>query len=67
LNMLQINEETCTQCGICATVCSFGLIEIEGDNYPEEVPEADQFCNRCGACVAACPEKALISKLSCHL
>ncbi|HEY94753.1 MAG TPA: 4Fe-4S binding protein [Dehalococcoidia bacterium] len=53
--MLQINEETCTQCGICATVCSFGLIEIEGDNYPEEVPEADQFCNRCGACVVACP------------
>ena len=55
MNMLSIDKETCNKCGICATVCSFGLIEIEENNYPEQVPEADQFCNRCGACVAACP------------
>ncbi len=55
MDIIQINKETCTQCGICSVVCSFGLIEIEENSFPEPVPEADQFCNRCGACVAACP------------
>ncbi len=55
MEIIQIHKEACTKCGICAIVCSFGLIEIEENRYPEPVPEADQFCNRCGACVAACP------------
>lgn len=59
MTILQIHGETCNKCGICATVCSFGLIEIEENSYPEEVPEADQFCNRCGACVVACPTASI--------
>jgi nitroreductase/Pyruvate/2-oxoacid:ferredoxin oxidoreductase delta subunit len=55
INMLSINKETCNKCAICSIVCSFGLIDIDEDSYPREVTEADQFCNRCGACVAACP------------
>lgn len=59
MEIIQIDRDTCNKCGICNIVCSAGLIEIEGRNYPEARPEVDTACNRCGACVAACPTGSL--------
>jgi nitroreductase/NAD-dependent dihydropyrimidine dehydrogenase PreA subunit len=65
LDMFQINEENCNKCGLCATVCPVGLIQVQEDCYPELTPaisnirEASQACNRCGSCVTVCPKGSL--------
>ncbi|UCD08237.1 MAG: nitroreductase family protein [Dehalococcoidales bacterium] len=59
MNIVEINHDTCTKCGICNFVCSAGLIESDNQNYPVSIPELDEACNRCGACVAACPTGSL--------
>ncbi|MFC1948278.1 nitroreductase family protein [Chloroflexota bacterium] len=59
MDIVEINRDTCTKCGICNFVCSAGLIESDNQNYPLAIPETDEACNRCGACVAACPTGSL--------
>lgn len=59
MDIVEINHDTCTKCGICKFVCSAGLIQNDNQNYPVSIPETDEACNRCGACVAACPTGSL--------
>jgi nitroreductase/NAD-dependent dihydropyrimidine dehydrogenase PreA subunit len=54
--MLTINDECCTQCGICAENCAIGILSMN-DRGPVLVPES--ACNACGHCVASCPQGAL--------
>jgi len=55
MDIFQINEETCNKCGVCAAVCSAGLIDLQDDYFPTPIPTANEACNKCGACVIACP------------
>lgn len=49
-----INNDLCTECGQCVSVCRFNAIT------PEFV--IDQFsCEHCGLCAAICPVNAIIS------
>ena len=59
MNVITINQDTCTKCGICSIVCSPGLIQRDENNYPAPIPEIDTACNRCGHCVSACPNGSL--------
>ena len=47
-----INEERCTQCGLCRQLCRWHAI-----NEQFEVDLID--CEGCGVCVDLCPEKAI--------
>ncbi len=50
-----INQETCTQCGICADVCRFDAIPvIEGKYIVDELS-----CEGCGYCARVCPAGAI--------
>lgn len=49
------NPETCTHCGLCQEVCSFGAVL----SLPDEVMLFPQLCHACFACSELCPEAAL--------
>jgi nitroreductase/NAD-dependent dihydropyrimidine dehydrogenase PreA subunit len=55
MNLIQIDQEKCIQCGRCAKVCPMGVIDI--DNH--EPQTIKQFCFSCGHCVAVCPREAI--------
>jgi nitroreductase/NAD-dependent dihydropyrimidine dehydrogenase PreA subunit len=56
--LLEVNRQTCNQCGICADVCVRKIIYFQENNYPRLLPEIS--CLRCGHCVAACPMDSLV-------
>ncbi|WP_371381025.1 nitroreductase family protein [Sporomusa aerivorans] len=53
-NFIQVDQEKCTRCGVCATVCP-GVLGM-GDNGPRIIRD---LCVSCGQCVAVCPTGAL--------
>ncbi len=50
----RINRETCTDCGLCATVCGGEPLIVRGERV-EIDPEAALGCLGCGQCAAICP------------
>jgi nitroreductase/NAD-dependent dihydropyrimidine dehydrogenase PreA subunit len=60
MTLLTVNEDTCTKCGICTTQCNM-ILGKEG-SYPRQLPGTDEFCMRCGHCVAVCPTGSLTHK-----
>lgn len=58
-NLIQVNQDKCTQCGLCVKVCR-GTLGM-GERGPKVV---DDFCIACGHCVAVCPNGALDHKLA---
>ena len=62
MELFTINQETCNQDGICATICPVGIIEIKDGSYPKPVSDADELCIRCGHCVAVCPTASMFHK-----
>lgn len=56
---LSVNEQECTDCGLCASTCPWGLIEVPKDGLPCLVKAAAKLCIICGHCEAVCPTGAL--------
>lgn len=59
MNLLEVNQRSCNQDGICAAVCPVGIIKLETGGFPTPVSNAEELCIRCGHCVAACPTGSL--------
>jgi MinD superfamily P-loop ATPase len=51
----EINDSTCTYCGICADICEYNALAVIKDSvlvFPE-------LCHGCGGCKLLCPEHAI--------
>ena len=57
--MITINQQTCTQCGLCAAVCAANIIVFKDGQYPRKIPGFDLACLKCGHCVGICPSGSL--------
>lgn len=55
MQLMNINQETCNQDGICAAVCPAGIIEMSANGYSAMIDDADKICIKCGHCVVVCP------------
>ena len=51
------NEERCTHCGACITICPTSAFEIEPST--REVNFYNEKCIACGLCIKACPPRAM--------
>jgi heterodisulfide reductase subunit A len=52
-----VNQEQCSGCRICNTMCPYHAITFYEDRMVSEVNPA--LCQGCGTCVAACPAGAI--------
>lgn len=57
MTLITIDKETCTKCATCTTQCDM-IIGKEGV-LPRQLPMTDEYCMRCGHCVAVCPTGSL--------
>jgi ferredoxin len=51
------NEERCTHCGACITICPAGAFELEP--LTRRVKFHDDKCLACGLCIKPCPPRAM--------
>ena len=51
------NEERCTHCGACITICPTNAFEL--DPITRRVNFNDDKCVACGQCIKACPPRAM--------
>ena len=51
------NEERCTHCGACITICPSGVFEL--DPVTRLVSFHDEKCIACGLCIKSCPPRAM--------
>jgi heterodisulfide reductase subunit A-like polyferredoxin len=55
-----VNEELCSGCKTCLSVCPYTAINFIEDKEIAEVNEA--LCKGCGTCVASCPAGAIVGR-----
>ncbi len=51
------NEEKCTHCGACVTICPTDAFEVEP--LTRRIKFYDEKCVACGLCIKACPPRAM--------
>lgn len=56
VSTLELFEERCTGCGMCAVVCPHAVLAV--DNGRARILEHDA-CMECGACMRNCPQEAV--------
>ena len=55
-----IEEEFCSGCKTCITLCPYNAISFNEERKASAINEA--LCKGCGTCAAACPSGAIISR-----
>lgn len=51
------NEERCTHCGACVTICPSGVFKLEP--VTRKITFNGEKCLACGLCLKACPPRAM--------
>ena len=55
-----VDEDLCSGCGTCISVCSFNAIElVKGEDGKSHAKVIEGLCKGCGSCVGACPSGAM--------
>lgn len=54
---VEVDQEKCIGCGVCAGLCSVGAVIME--DYKAKIIEV--LCRGCGSCIVGCPERAITS------
>jgi nitroreductase/NAD-dependent dihydropyrimidine dehydrogenase PreA subunit len=57
MGVMEVDEDACTQCGLCLDNCPFKCWEMEGDEYPRL--KDGYACFSCSNCMVACPTDAI--------
>jgi Fe-S-cluster-containing hydrogenase component 2 len=55
-NIVKIDQQKCTGCGLCATACAEGAIQIV---HGKARLVSESYCDGLGACLGQCPEGAI--------
>jgi Pyruvate/2-oxoacid:ferredoxin oxidoreductase delta subunit len=55
-NIIRIDEEKCTGCGLCVIACAEGAIQIVNGKARLI---SEKYCDGLGACIGECPEGAI--------
>jgi nitroreductase/NAD-dependent dihydropyrimidine dehydrogenase PreA subunit len=56
-----VDQDLCTRCGICSSVCPMAIVSLADENTPPLVKEeAAGRCIQCGHCEVSCPSQALL-------
>ena len=51
------NEDRCTDCGACVTICPTHAFEV--DPVTRQIEFRNEKCIACGLCITACPPRAM--------
>ena len=55
-----VDEEICSGCSVCVSVCAYSAIEIVKEGNGESHAKVNEaLCKGCGSCVGACPSGAM--------
>lgn len=54
---VQKSEETCTDCGMCVSICPVNAFELDRTSWKVDFNKGK--CIACGMCVEACPPQAI--------
>jgi len=64
----KIDEDLCSVCHICESVCKYDALSVQKDKDGNEKMVVDKVeCRGCGLCVAACPSGAISQKEGCEI
>jgi len=61
MTSILVDQDLCTRCGICSSVCVMGVIDPADENTLPKVRKTSAgMCIGCGHCEAHCPTQALL-------
>jgi coenzyme F420-reducing hydrogenase delta subunit/heterodisulfide reductase subunit C len=66
--IVKIDEDLCSVCGVCISLCKYDALSIETDGKDKEKIVVDKVeCRGCGLCLSACPSGAITQKEGCYI
>jgi len=58
-SIANVDEELCSGCKICASVCAYNAIEMQEKDGKNVAKVLEALCKGCGTCGSSCPTKAI--------
>jgi heterodisulfide reductase subunit A len=58
-SIASVDQELCSGCKICSSVCAYNAIEIEQKSERPVAKVLEALCKGCGVCGSSCPTKAI--------
>lgn len=66
--IVSIDEDLCSVCGICLSLCKYDALTIEETEDGKKKIIVDKIeCRGCGLCLSACPSGAISQKEGCNV